>query len=484
MLFFEWRFIIFFVIVFILYALTKRKTQNVILLIASYIFYGSWDWRFLSLILISTLIDYFCGRGIESTESARRKKLFLLISMVGNLGILGVFKYSGFFATELMRLLRVFGLQASLPVLNLILPAGISFYTFQTMSYTIDVYRGEIKAQRNFITFATFVSFFPQLVAGPIERAGNLIKQIDSDRRITAKNIAEGLRLYTWGVFKKIVIADNLAPLVDGIMASPGSHSSWELIAAGIAFAFQIYGDFSGYSDMARGIAQMMGFDLMLNFNLPYFSKGIRDFWRRWHISLSTWLRDYVYIPLGGNRKGKLRTYINLNITMLLGGLWHGAAWHYILWGAYQGIAMTIERYASDKKLGKTIAKAPGWLKIALTFPIIIVGWLIFRVEKDADVWIMLRALVTNWNSGAIAAGIARLNAKAILNAINSTLWIKVLRIIGIVVVVQFVQYRKKDLEFDLKLPTIARAILYTIILYIMLFFSAGVNPQFIYFQF
>ena len=341
MLFFEMRFVFFFIIIYTLYVILqcihKKDLQNFLLLVASYIFYGSWDWRFLSLIILSTMIDYFCGQGIGMTDNKKKKRVFLIVSVVANLGILGFFKYSGFFVREFGHLLSLLGFQANMPALNFILPAGISFYTFQTMSYTIDVYRGELKPQKSFLNFATFVSFFPQLVAGPIERATNLMNQIDNERRIEFEKVIEGLRLYVWGVFKKVVIADNLAPIVDSIMLAPGEHNAWELMIAGTAFAFQIYGDFSGYSDMARGIARMMGFELMQNFNLPYFSKGIRDFWRRWHISLSTWLRDYVYIPLGGNRKGKLRTYINLNLTMLIGGFWHGASWNFILWGGVPG---------------------------------------------------------------------------------------------------------------------------------------------------
>lgn len=362
MLFFEMRFVFFFVIIYTLYIILqcfhKKELQNFLLLVASYIFYGSWDWRFLSLIIISTMIDYFCSQGIGETNSIKKKKTFLLISVVANLGILGFFKYSGFFVREFGRLLNILGFQANIPVLNFILPAGISFYTFQTMSYTIDVYRGELKPQKSFLNFATFVSFFPQLVAGPIERATNLMRQIDNERKIEFNKVIEGLRLYVWGVFKKIVIADNLAPIVDSIMVAPGEHNAWELLIAGTAFAVQIYGDFSGYSDMARGIANMMGFELMQNFNLPYFSKGIRDFWRRWHISLSTWLRDYVYIPLGGNRKGKLRTYINSNLTMLIGGFWHGASWNFIFWGGVsRGINDTRESVCTHKNREKSKRK-------------------------------------------------------------------------------------------------------------------------------
>lgn len=489
MLFFEMRFIFFFIIIYTLYiilqCLHKKDLQNFLLLIASYIFYGSWDWRFLSLIIISTMIDYFCGQGIGKTDNKRKRKVFLIISVVANLGILGFFKYSGFFVREFGHFINILGFQANMPVLNFILPAGISFYTFQTMSYTIDVYKGELEPQNSFLNFATFVSFFPQLVAGPIERATNLMNQIDNERQIELNKVIEGLRLYVWGVFKKIVIADNLAPIVDSIMVAPGEHSAWELLIAGTAFAFQIYGDFSGYSDMARGIARMMGFELMQNFNLPYFSKGIRDFWRRWHISLSTWLRDYVYIPLGGNRKGKLRTYINLNLTMLIGGFWHGASWNFILWGGYQGVLMTLERVLAPTRIGvKVREKFPGWLKIVLTFPLIVIGWLLFRVENDGQIITVIKVLFTNWNWTTIWDSIRALNFEALLSAIDMELGLRVIKITIILMIVQFIQYNTDDLEFDLHMPVTVRAILYVFVIYLILFGSAGVSAQFIYFQF
>lgn len=489
MLFFEMRFVFFFIIIYTLYVILqcihKKDLQNFLLLVASYIFYGSWDWRFLSLIILSTMIDYFCGQGIGMTDNKKKKRVFLIVSVVANLGILGFFKYSGFFVREFGHLLSLLGFQANMPALNFILPAGISFYTFQTMSYTIDVYRGELKPQKSFLNFATFVSFFPQLVAGPIERATNLMNQIDNERRIEFEKVIEGLRLYVWGVFKKVVIADNLAPIVDSIMLAPGEHNAWELMIAGTAFAFQIYGDFSGYSDMARGIARMMGFELMQNFNLPYFSKGIRDFWRRWHISLSTWLRDYVYIPLGGNRKGKLRTYINLNLTMLIGGFWHGASWNFILWGGYQGALMTLERVLAPTKAGvKFREKIPDWLKVIITFPLIVTGWLLFRVENDGQILTVIKVLFTKWNLSAIGDSIKALDFNAFLSAINMDLALKVIKTTIVLISIQFIQYHTDDLKFDLRLSVVFRAILYVFVIYLILFCSAGVSAQFIYFQF
>ena len=305
MLFNTLQFAIFFIIVYSLYLLFNHKWQNWMLLVASYIFYGAWDWRFLSLIFISTILDYICGLQIYKSRYLKRKRLFLFFSVFGNLAILGFFKYFNFFATNLQELLKIFGFSIHPHFLHIILPIGISFYTFQTMSYTIDIYRGRMAPTKKFFDLALFVAFFPQLVAGPIERAKHLLPQILVPRKLSLDKFYEGCYLIFWGLFQKVFIADNLAKIVDPVFAGNSPYNGIQVILALYAFAFQILCDFSGYSNIARGLGKCMGFDIMVNFNLPYFSTNPREFWRRWHISLSTWLRDYLYISLGGNRRGK-----------------------------------------------------------------------------------------------------------------------------------------------------------------------------------
>ncbi|MCD6303477.1 MAG: MBOAT family protein [Planctomycetes bacterium] len=419
MLFNTWTFAVFFVIVYGLYRLLPYKRQNLLLLAASYVFYGWWDYRFLSLIWISTVLDYICGRAIHSAGGGRKRKAFLAASIAGNLGILGFFKYFNFFAGSFAKLLGSLGLQANLPTLHIILPVGISFYTFQTMSYTIDIYRGQLKPTRDFLQFAVFVAFFPQLVAGPIERARNLLPQFARPRQCSAEKFRDGLWLVFWGLFKKVVVADNMARIVNAAFANPSAYGGADLFIAVNAFAFQIYGDFSGYSSIARGVAKMLGFELMVNFRFPYFATSPSDFWRRWHISLSSWLRDYLYIPLGGNRRGKRRTYANLMTTMLLGGLWHGAAWHFVLWGFYHGLILCIYRlFGGASTHGRRIAAArppaaglpSPWpavkwlLAAAVMYQLTCAGWLIFRAQDLATIWTFARGIALDWRLSATGA--------------------------------------------------------------------------------
>jgi alginate O-acetyltransferase complex protein AlgI len=347
------------------------RARNVLIVAASYLFYGWWDYRFLALLLGSSLLDYSVGLGLDRLKDPRWRRLLVAVSIVGNLTVLGFFKYYGFFVASFVDLLARFGVQAHLPMWRVILPVGISFYTFQTMSYALDVYRREMPATRHVMDFLAYVSFFPQLVAGPIERGKHLLPQFSETRHITWPMVEEGIWLCLWGLFKKVVLADNLAPLVDLVYGHPRPGAlmvAW----ATTAFGLQIYCDFSGYSDIARGTARMLGFDIMLNFNLPYVATSLREFWRRWHISLSTWLRDYLYIGLGGNRRGAARTYINLFITMLLGGLWHGAAWNFVTWGAWHGAGLAAERLWKWRAPGRVLA----WL---LTMSFVFYGWLLFR---------------------------------------------------------------------------------------------------------
>ncbi|MCA9079748.1 MAG: MBOAT family protein [Planctomycetaceae bacterium] len=406
MLFNSFGFWLFFVVVLVLYQQLRHRGQNVLLLIASYFFYGCWDWRFLGLILFSTLVDYCVALAIERTHLLSRKRLLLFVSMAVNLGLLAFFKYYGFFAKELAALLQSVGAPAMIPTLSIILPVGISFYTFQTMSYTIDVYRGDCKATDQLLDFAVYVAFFPQLVAGPIERASHFLPQVLADRRPTAIDFRDGLYLVISGMFRKVVIADNMAPLANTIFARDAVElSGWEVMLGVYAFAFQIYGDFSGYSAIARGVSKWLGFDLMANFHMPYFAISPSDFWRRWHISLSQWLRDYLYIPLGGNRGGTFATYRNLMLTMLLGGLWHGANWTFIVWGAIHGLLLCGYRALGD---GRTkVSQRPSFVgrlpQMILMFHFVCFAWLFFRAESLTQALAMLGQLGTWGPMSALA---------------------------------------------------------------------------------
>lgn len=387
-----------------------HRAQNRFLLVASYVFYGAWDWRFLSLIWLSTAVDYWVGRSLEGCDDLRRRRALVSTSLVVNLGVLGLFKYAGFFASSLESLIASVSATPlySLPTFfsEIVLPVGISFYTFQTLSYTLDVYRGELRAVEDPLDFALFVAFFPQLVAGPIERAKNLLPRIAHARSIDLTRITSGGWLILWGLYKKTVIADHLSTLVDSVYRSGGNATGAEILVATYAFAFQIYCDFSGYSDIARGVARWFGFELMVNFRQPYFSHNPSEFWRRWHISLSTWLRDYLYISLGGNRGSPLKTQRNLFATMLLGGLWHGAAWTYLAWGALHGIWLAIHRALSRRNVvsanawpenpGTVVRGAIRALQILITFHLVCVGWLFFRADSIQEAGTLLGTLLSN----------------------------------------------------------------------------------------
>lgn len=399
MLFNSWVFGVFFFVVYLIYLQCGHRRQNILLLMASYIFYGFWDYRFLALIFLSTLVDYLVGLRLAKITSLRGRKGLLAISVIFNLGCLAFFKYCDFFIKNLNSVLHLLGIYSSLPVLGIIVPVGISFYTFQTMSYTIDVYRREIKECRNFFDFALFVSFFPQLVAGPIERAKHLIGQVETPRVLDAEKLRTGLWLILKGYFVKVFVADNLAKMVDPVFASANPSGAQSLLAV-YAFAFQIYGDFAGYSNIARGLGSLMGFEIMVNFRAPYFAINPRDFWRRWHMSLSTWLRDYLYIPLGGNKGTPSRTYKNLMITMLLGGLWHGAEWKYILWGFYHGLLLVLCRVIPPLK-GLAVPKG---IRVIFYFHLTCFGWLIFRCNSLAQIWDFPRRIITSfgWTADAL----------------------------------------------------------------------------------
>lgn len=394
MLFNSLDFVIFFPIMFALYWVCSRnlKLRNAYILAASYLFYGWWDWHFLFLIVISSFVDYYVGKRLGTEEKLKTRKLLLYLSLLVNLGFLVYFKYFNFFIESFVDAFSLFGQKLEISTLKIILPVGISFYTFQTLSYTIDIYKRKFKPTQDIVAFFAYVAFFPQLVAGPIERASHLLPQFSKLYKFNYKLVKSGLQLMLWGFFKKVVIADRLALLVNEVYNNPGEHTGTSLIIATLFFTFQIYCDFSGYSDIAIGLSRTMGFDLMKNFDSPYFSKSITEFWRRWHISLSTWFRDYVYIPLGGSKKGKYRTYLNLFLVFFISGLWHGAAITFVIWGTIHGIIIVIEK-ATAKSRSK-VYKIVGLDKDifsnriifgTITFCIVVFAWIFFRANTFAD---------------------------------------------------------------------------------------------------
>jgi D-alanyl-lipoteichoic acid acyltransferase DltB (MBOAT superfamily) len=395
----SFEFLLFFAAVFPLYSALRFHWQNRLLLVASYVFYAAWDWRFLSLIILSTLVDFYLGPRIEEARSPRRRKLWLLASLGTNLGILGFFKYCNFFLENAGALLSALGMEGTIPALQIMLPYGISFYTFHEISYTVDVYRGERKAVRDLTTFACFIAFFPQLVAGPIGRASTQLPQFERPRRMTWDGWCQGATLFLFGLFRKVAVADVLGPPVGQVFADPAHCSPGVLLFGAYGFALQVYADFSGYSDMARGIARIMGFELIENFNQPYFASNITDFWRRWHISLSTWLRDYLYIPLGGSRNGEARTYRNLFVTMFLGGLWHGASWNFAVWGSLHGVYLAVHKlWLRGRKPVAQIQRTFGdicvyLLKMAGTFHLVLLAWVFFASKTLTDSMLFLRGL-------------------------------------------------------------------------------------------
>ena len=409
MLFNSFEYFIFIFIFFITYWFVVNrdlKLQNLLILFSSYIFYGWWDYRFLSLIFLSTIVDYFIGINIPKYNSGFKRKILLSSSILFNLSLLGFFKYYNFFIDSWVDLFNFLGYEIkSVWTLNIILPVGISFYTFQTLSYTIDIYRNKLKPTKDFILFASFVSFFPQLVAGPIERATNLLPQILKKRQFKTKQAIQGLRLIIWGMFKKVVIADTLAPDVDYIFNNYQGFDGGILFIGAIYFAFQIYCDFSGYSDIAIGTAKLLGIELMSNFKFPYFSRNIAEFWRRWHISLSTWFRDYLYIPLGGSRKGEWKSLRNIYIIFIVSGFWHGANWTFIAWGLIHAsfylpsfFLKTNRKYVSsviaEKKLIPTFNELFG---VITTFFLVTIAWVFFRSNSLIDSLEYIQIIFTNF---------------------------------------------------------------------------------------
>ncbi len=391
MVFTSLTFIVFAALFYPLFFLARGRAQTVITLIGSYIFYGWWDWRFMGLLATSTTVDYLLGRRIARAADSGTRRRWLLVSVAMNLGFLGFFKYFNFFADSFAALMRTAGVQADWVTLHIVLPIGISFYTFQSMSYTIDVYRRKIEPERDFLVFAAFIALFPQLVAGPIVRASLLLPQMHQTKRFRWPNLFLGLEMILMGFFLKLVVADNLAGFVNDTFALPEGRTAMATLLGVVFFAFQIYGDFAGYSLIAIGLARIMGYRFGRNFRRPYFAASFSEFWTRWHISLSSWLRDYLYISLGGNRRGPVKTYRNLMLTMLLGGLWHGANWTFIVWGALHGSYLVLQRLIGrirplarlPRPLGRTVG-------VLVVFTLTTVAWVFFRAQSFHEAWTVL----------------------------------------------------------------------------------------------
>lgn len=383
----------FLALVVFVYWWLPHRAQNRMLLVASYFFYGWWDWRFLSLIAISTFVDFHCARLIDQSDSVKHRRSLLVVSLVMNFTFLGFFKYFNFFTDSLLQLLHSLGIEGVNPiVVKVLLPPGISFYTFQEVAYIIDVYKRRMKPSRSLVDYALFISLFPHLIAGPIQRPSHLLPQVQEPRRYNAQTVFDGLMLLLTGLFRKCVIANNCALVANAAFSGQlGEPSLAVLLLGTYAFAWQIYGDFSGYSDLARGSAQLLGFHFMVNFRQPYFAVSMQDFWRRWHISLSTWLRDYLYIPLGGNRHGERKTHRNLMLTMLLGGLWHGANWTFVIWGGIHGVALSVERLfglapALDHHGQPVRLSFVGrWVRRLIIFHLVCLTWVFFRALTLGD---------------------------------------------------------------------------------------------------
>jgi len=387
MIFTQPVFLAFFALTFgVHWALRGDRARKLWLLAMSYVFYGYWDYRFVGLIVLCTVFDYGVGLLLARSEDTRRRRALIAASLCMNLGLLGFFKYYGFFVSSAVALLSSLGLGVSVPVLKVVLPAGISFFTFQTMSYTIDVYRRQLEPQRNFLDFAVFVGFFPQLVSGPIVRATQFLPQLTVPRVLANVNVRRALVLFAVGYFKKACVADHIAAAIDPVFAHPSQFDGVARALSALLYSIQIYCDFSGYTDMALGAAALLGYDLAVNFEAPYFSTSMREFWQRWHISLSTWLRDYLYIPLGGNRGGPYRAARNLMLTMLLGGLWHGANWTFVLWGFLHGAALVVHRFWSSFRAGRSPAGSPSRAVLGLcwlgTFAWVVLCFTIFRCQN------------------------------------------------------------------------------------------------------
>lgn len=482
MIFNSIEFAIFLPVVFLLYWFVFQKNlrvQNMFLLLASYFFYGWWDWRFLSLIFFSSVVDFFVGLQMAKTNQGGKRKLLLLISILVNIGFLGFFKYFNFFAESFSEAFTLLGVPFEASRLNIILPVGISFYTFQTLSYSIDIYRRKIEPTRDAIAFFAFVSFFPQLVAGPIERAKNLLPQFYKPRKADVGKAVDGLRQILWGLFKKIVIADNCATYVNEIFSHSDTYSGSTLVLGAILFAFQIYGDFSGYSDIAIGTARLFGFNIMRNFAFPYFSRDIAEFWRRWHISLSTWFRDYLYIPLGGSRGSTWQKVRNIFIIFIVSGFWHGANWTFIAWGALNAIyflpLLLLKRNRQNLEIVAQGSLMPSFRELGgmlFTFGLTVFAWIFFRAEDMSHAF--------SYISGIFSSSLFSLPNFHHMEGIGYTLML----ILFFVVVEWLGREQQYAIEkVGMGWERYLRLGFYYVLVF-MIFYFSGEQQDFIYFQF
>lgn len=500
MLFNSLEFVVFYLGVLLLYYILPKKIRFVWLLFASYIFYGAWNVKYLALLFGITFATYLCGCTIDKISKSNgevkkrefARKAVLTVGIVTNIGLLIYFKYMDFFAYNIYRVLGAIGIQIPEYHFDILLPVGISFITFQALGYAIDVYRGKIKAEKNFLKYALFVSFFPQLVAGPIERSSNLLRQIQNvhlQKKISYEKFTNGFALMLYGYFQKVFIADKAAVLANTVFAAPGQYSTIELALGAIAFSIQIYCDFGGYSNIAIGAAQVLGFEMMENFNTPYFATSIQDFWRRWHISLSSWFKDYVYIPLGGNRCGKARRYFNLMVTFLVSGLWHGAQMTYVVWGGIHGFIQILEKEAADliKKLGikvKTEVFSYKLLKMLFTYFVVTIAWIFFRADNVSLAFAYIRQMFTNFNFAVLFNG-----SLYKLGLVKNDMMVLCIGVV-ILFLTELVRY-KKNMRIEKYLCTqnlwFKWAVLIVMILCVVLFGEYGINynaAEFIYFQF
>lgn len=482
MLFNSIEFAIYLPIVFVLYwLLTNRnvKLQNILLVLASYVFYGWWDWRFLFLIIFSSGVDYLVGIGLSKTEERRKRKLLLLTSLLVNLGFLAFFKYFNFFVESFAEAFTILGKPMEPSRLNIILPVGISFYTFQTLSYSIDVYKRKLKPTKDIVAFFAFVSFFPQLVAGPIERATHLLPQFYKQRKFDYDKAADGLRQILWGLFKKVVIADNCALFANDIFENYADLNGSTLVLGAIFFTFQIYGDFSGYSDMAIGMSRLFGFNLMQNFNFPYFSRDIAEFWRRWHISLSTWFRDYLYIPLGGSRGGTWMKIRNTFAIFLVSGFWHGANWTFIVWGLLNACYFLPLMLTNNNRknldtvaTGKLLPSVKETAQMLTTFSITVLAWVFFRAESV----------------GQAISYLAKIFSPSLFQLPNHFGGSKAMLTLTFIALFMTLEWLGREHRFaieklGLKWSVSMRYAMYYLLILMIVFFG-GEPQQFIYFQF
>jgi len=493
MLFNSIDFAIFLPIVFILYWFVtnkKLKLQNLLIVVASYVFYGWWDWRFLILIFISSLCDFLLGMKIDQADNQKNKKRLLWLSIFINLSLLGFFKYYNFFTDSFIALFESVGITINKGTLVVILPVGISFYTFQTLSYTIDIYRGKLKSVKDFISFFAFISFFPQLVAGPIERAVDLLPQFLKERKFDYQLAVSGLRMAFWGLFKKVVIADNLSKYVDVVYSSPDEFYGLSILIATLLFTFQVYCDFSGYSDMAIGIARLFNFKLMTNFRTPLFSRSMKEFWSRWHISLSTWFRDYVYFPLGGSKEGDRKWAINIFITFLISGLWHGASWAFAIWGIFNGLYLIIGKFTEDfrMKLIRIVridrsAILLRFVQTGTTFFLFAFSLITFRAESGTDAWTLITHLPQKIGTQLFDLGILTSIFQQIFP--SSLLFIYTMLSLGIFLIVDLL-ISTRGIEAAIKhlSKPVRVSIYYFLIIWFLLFGAFSEPLTFVYFQF